>query len=203
MPAADAFGGGDMAWFRLTIGRRANADPKWLIPLICRMGHVTKKDIGAIRIFDHETKFEISRERETSFREAVKAAGDQGDVQDRDPPAPPDPQNRRPARRPGGPKGGRGNDRPRSEFHKAEHQKSDFKPTTTRKARLQEARLQGPAQVRRPPPQWPPSERPAYDPLKADSAPEKPNTSPNPTRAKSPPGRNLPSPSMGGRNVQH
>jgi ATP-dependent RNA helicase DeaD len=72
----EVFGGGDMAWFRLTIGRRANADPKWLIPLICRMGHVTKKDIGAIRIFDHETKFEISRERETSFREAVKSAGD-------------------------------------------------------------------------------------------------------------------------------
>jgi ATP-dependent RNA helicase DeaD len=72
----DVFGGGDMAWFRLTIGRRANADPKWLIPLICRMGHVTKKDIGSIRIFDHETKFEISREREASFREAVKAAGE-------------------------------------------------------------------------------------------------------------------------------
>jgi len=74
--ASDAFAGGDMAWFRLSIGRRANADPKWLIPLICRMGHVTKKDIGAIRIFDHETKFEIARDREASFREAVAAAGE-------------------------------------------------------------------------------------------------------------------------------
>jgi ATP-dependent RNA helicase DeaD len=77
--ASDAYGGGDMAWFRLSIGRRANADPKWLIPLICRMGHVTKKDIGAIRIFDHETKFEIARDREASFREALKtAAPDKG-----------------------------------------------------------------------------------------------------------------------------
>ena len=72
--ASDAFGGGDMDWFRLSIGRRANADPKWLIPLICRMGHVTKKDIGAIRTFDHETKFDIARERSAAFGEAVYEA---------------------------------------------------------------------------------------------------------------------------------
>ena len=30
----------------MTVGRTKNADPKWLIPLICRLGHVTKKDIG-------------------------------------------------------------------------------------------------------------------------------------------------------------
>jgi ATP-dependent RNA helicase DeaD len=46
-------------WFRLNVGREKNADPKWLIPLICRRGHVTKPDIGAIRIFGRETKFEI------------------------------------------------------------------------------------------------------------------------------------------------
>jgi ATP-dependent RNA helicase DeaD len=32
-----ASGDGDSAWFRLTIGRANNADPKWLIPLICRL----------------------------------------------------------------------------------------------------------------------------------------------------------------------
>ena len=69
-----------MAWFRLSIGRRANADPKWLIPLICRLGHVTKKDIGLIRIFDRETKFEIGRDVEGRFRESVRAAGAAGDI---------------------------------------------------------------------------------------------------------------------------
>ena len=64
----------DMAWFRLNLGRAKNADPKWLIPLICRLGHVTKKDIGAIRIFDRETKFEITREAEAKFLEAVNAS---------------------------------------------------------------------------------------------------------------------------------
>ena len=58
-------------WFRLNTGRRNNADPKWLIPLICRLGHVTKKDIGSIRIFDYDTKFEISAEAAVKFGAAV------------------------------------------------------------------------------------------------------------------------------------
>ena len=51
-------GGG--GWFRLNIGRRNKADPRWLLPLICRRGDVTRDDIGAIRIFDTETAFEVS-----------------------------------------------------------------------------------------------------------------------------------------------
>src|SRR3984957_14047604 len=45
-------------WFRLDIGRSKNADPKWLLPMICRAGGLTKQDIGTIRIFDNEKKFE-------------------------------------------------------------------------------------------------------------------------------------------------
>jgi ATP-dependent RNA helicase DeaD len=70
----------DGAWFRIAVGRTNNADPKWILPLICRVGHVTKKDIGEIRIFDRETKFEISREAEPRFREAIKAATADGDM---------------------------------------------------------------------------------------------------------------------------
>ena len=51
---------GETVWFRSTVGRKNNADPKWLIPLICRIGGITKQEIGAIRIFDRETKFEIA-----------------------------------------------------------------------------------------------------------------------------------------------
>jgi ATP-dependent RNA helicase DeaD len=67
---------GEMVWFRLGIGRRQNADPKWVLPLICRLGHVTKKDIGRIRIFDRETKFEITEETATRFAAAVAASGE-------------------------------------------------------------------------------------------------------------------------------
>jgi ATP-dependent RNA helicase DeaD len=51
--------GAPMVWFRASVGRSKNADPKWLIPLLCRMGGITKQEIGTIRIFDRETKFEI------------------------------------------------------------------------------------------------------------------------------------------------
>ncbi len=66
----------DAAWFRAGVGRRNNADPKWLVPLICRLGHVTKKDIGVIRIADRETKFEITREAASRFMAALKNAGE-------------------------------------------------------------------------------------------------------------------------------
>ncbi len=72
-PQRSAAGG---AWFRLTIGRRNNADPKWLIPLICRLGGVTKADIGAIRIFDTDTRFEIVAETADRFAAAVRHAGE-------------------------------------------------------------------------------------------------------------------------------
>ena len=65
----------DTVWFRLGVGRSANADPKWLIPLICRRGHVTKADIGQIRIFDRETKFEITTAAAPRFAAALAAAG--------------------------------------------------------------------------------------------------------------------------------
>ena len=62
---------GDMDWFRIDIGRKDQADPKWLIPKICRAGGVTKRDIGNIRIFDAETRFEISREVSPAFVAAI------------------------------------------------------------------------------------------------------------------------------------
>jgi ATP-dependent RNA helicase DeaD len=63
----------EVTWFRVSVGRQKQADPKWLIPMICRLGHVTKKEIGSIRIFDHETKFEIANEAQAKFAAAVKA----------------------------------------------------------------------------------------------------------------------------------
>ena len=50
---------GDSVWFRLNVGRQQNADPRWLIPMICRQGKITKQEIGAIRIFERESRFEI------------------------------------------------------------------------------------------------------------------------------------------------
>ncbi len=59
-PPRPAARNGRSVWFRLDIGRRNEADPRWLLPMICRRGKITKADIGAIRIFDRETKFEVA-----------------------------------------------------------------------------------------------------------------------------------------------
>src|ERR1700722_2241156 len=57
-------------WFRAAIGRRKNAEARWLLPMICRRGGIEKQDIGAIRILDTTTEFEISERVAESF--AVK-----------------------------------------------------------------------------------------------------------------------------------
>jgi ATP-dependent RNA helicase DeaD len=62
----------DTIWFRMDIGRRHNADPRWLLPLLCRRGHITKNEIGAIRITAAETMFEIPRAAAARFAQAVK-----------------------------------------------------------------------------------------------------------------------------------
>ena len=62
----------DTMWFRMDIGRRHNADPRWLLPLLCRRGHITKSEIGAIRIAAGETLFEVPRAAAGRFMAAVK-----------------------------------------------------------------------------------------------------------------------------------
>ena len=72
--AASAIPGGG-TWFRIAVGRRKNADPKWLIPLICRVGDITKAEIGSIRVFDTDTKFEITAEAVSHFTAALRDTG--------------------------------------------------------------------------------------------------------------------------------
>ena len=63
---------GGSVWFRMNIGRQKNADPRWLIPMICRQGKVTKAEIGAIRIFERETRFEIDAAHADRFAIALR-----------------------------------------------------------------------------------------------------------------------------------
>ncbi|MEH3036546.1 MAG: DEAD/DEAH box helicase [Sphingomonas adhaesiva] len=63
----------DVVWFRMNIGRRQNADARWILPLLCRRGHVTKAEIGAIRIGQGETQFQVPRALAQRFAAAVRA----------------------------------------------------------------------------------------------------------------------------------
>jgi ATP-dependent RNA helicase DeaD len=59
-------------WFRASIGSRKNAEARWLLPMICRRGGIDKSDIGAIRIMDTTTEFEISARAAESFTVKVR-----------------------------------------------------------------------------------------------------------------------------------
>jgi ATP-dependent RNA helicase DeaD len=62
----------DTVWFRLNIGRRHNADARWILPLLCRRGHITKNEVGAIKIAANETMFDIPRAVAARFADALK-----------------------------------------------------------------------------------------------------------------------------------
>jgi ATP-dependent RNA helicase DeaD len=70
----------DTIWFRINVGRRHKADPRWLLPLLCRRGHITKNEVGAIRIAADETAFEIPRAAAQRFSKALaRTAGEEDD----------------------------------------------------------------------------------------------------------------------------
>jgi ATP-dependent RNA helicase DeaD len=56
-----------VVWFRIGIGRERNADPKWLLPLLCRRGGVTRKEIGKILISPRETRFQVAASAAAEF----------------------------------------------------------------------------------------------------------------------------------------
>lgn len=68
----------DTMWFRMDVGRRQNADPRWLLPLLCRRGHITKNEVGAIRIAANETHFEIPRQVVDRFTKALARPDEDG-----------------------------------------------------------------------------------------------------------------------------
>ena len=72
-PSSSGGGGGaGSVWFTVNVGRSKNADPKWLIPLLCRRGRITKRDIGKIQIMTRETRVEIHGEASARFAESVR-----------------------------------------------------------------------------------------------------------------------------------
>ncbi len=74
----------DTVWFRMDIGRRQNADPRWILPLLCRRGHIMKREIGAIRIAPNETLFEVPREAVGRFLAALRRTATEGPDEDQD-----------------------------------------------------------------------------------------------------------------------
>jgi ATP-dependent RNA helicase DeaD len=73
-PPPRAGGGSEGIWFRADVGRNGNADPRWLLPFLCRRGHVTRDEIGRIRILGRETQFEVAPYAAARFAAAARRA---------------------------------------------------------------------------------------------------------------------------------
>jgi ATP-dependent RNA helicase DeaD len=71
-PERGARPGAGSVWFTINIGRSKNADPKWLVPLICRRGNITKRAIGKIQILMRETRVEIAADAADAFAQAIR-----------------------------------------------------------------------------------------------------------------------------------
>ena len=69
----ERFEGG--TWFKVTVGRKHKAEPRWLLPMLCKAGNVTKTAIGSIRIFDTESHFEIAAAKADAFLRSIEKNG--------------------------------------------------------------------------------------------------------------------------------
>ncbi|MHA6263868.1 DEAD/DEAH box helicase [Arenibacterium sp. CAU 1754] len=62
---------GPSVWFSVSGGRNQNAEPRRLLPMLCKAGDITKDDIGAIRIQPDESLVEIREAAVPGFLAAV------------------------------------------------------------------------------------------------------------------------------------
>ena len=69
----EKFEGG--TWFKVSVGRKHKAEPRWLLPMLCKAGNVTKVAIGSIRIFDTESHFEVAAGKADAFAKSVEKNG--------------------------------------------------------------------------------------------------------------------------------
>src|SRR5262249_31324903 len=63
-------------WFTINLGRSRNADPKWLIPMLCRRGNITKRAIGKIQVLARDTRVAIANDAVESFAAALRRPDD-------------------------------------------------------------------------------------------------------------------------------
>lgn len=61
----------DDGWFEVNLGKHMRAEPRWLVPMLCRIGEITGADIGAIRIEDKTSRFQIAADKRDAFKAAL------------------------------------------------------------------------------------------------------------------------------------
>ena len=57
----------DMVAFEVNLGAKDRAEANWILPLVCRRGGITRREVGAIRVARECTYFEVAREVAEEF----------------------------------------------------------------------------------------------------------------------------------------
>lgn len=70
------FDGG--VWFTLNLGRKQNAEPRWILPMLCKSGNLKKGEIGSIKITETATFVEVDPAGLDRF---LKAIGPEGKIE--------------------------------------------------------------------------------------------------------------------------
>ncbi len=137
-------------WFSLSVGRKHHAEARWIVPMLCRAGHLTKRDIGAIRVQPTETHVEFAPDCVEKLLEAI---GPEGMVEktvslkrlDNPPPRQDSPRDAKPPANRRSPRdrkpNGRGNFEPKRKFERKPAEPAGAKPRRT----TEEPRAEAPA----------------------------------------------------------
>ncbi|RED11397.1 DEAD/DEAH box helicase [Pontivivens insulae] len=64
---------GPSVWFSVAGGRKAGAEPRRMLPMLCKAGNVSREDIGAIRVQYDQTFVEIRDSSVDRFTQAIGA----------------------------------------------------------------------------------------------------------------------------------
>ncbi len=64
----------EAVWVVLSVGRTKRAEPRWLLPMLCKSGPVPKSAIGAIRVREEETYVQIDAEAASEFLARIEKA---------------------------------------------------------------------------------------------------------------------------------
>jgi ATP-dependent RNA helicase DeaD len=62
-------------WISLSVGQDMSAEPRWILPMLCGRGNITKRNIGSIKIQQNETHVELTADCIEGFFKAVGAGG--------------------------------------------------------------------------------------------------------------------------------
>jgi ATP-dependent RNA helicase DeaD len=93
---------GEMVLFEVNLGAKDGAEPNWILPLVCRRGAITRREIGAIRVARDRTVFEVASQVASEFAANaaevdpraphVRIVPASGELPDRAPPRSPHPR---------------------------------------------------------------------------------------------------------------